>query len=309
MPRLAKATTADSLTLSDAVAQWLVSMEARNLSPKTTATYAYAMGNVIGILGANVHVAHIRPEHIEQVVVALARRGWKPASISGTYRPFRTLMNWCVSREHIERSPFERTKAPVVPVIPPERLDPDDIRRLLATCSSSKHTNYRGIRDEAIIRLFATTGLRLAELTNLRLADLELDGVVPFVTVMGKGRKVRSVPLDPPTVDAIRRYIRRERVRSPFSLMPNLWLASKGPMQANGIAQMVESRGEVAGLDIHAHSLRHYAIQRMLGAGMSEGDTMAVSGHSTRSMLDRYSAADRQQRAQVAFLSAPRPVL
>ena len=233
----------------------------------------------------------------------------KPATVSSIYRPFRTFMNWCVAREYIDRSPFAKTKAPTVPLVPPPAKSPVDVTRLISTCRSTSRHNYRGIRDEAILRLFATTGLRLSELATLTLDDVNLAVGQPGVTVLGKGRKVRTVPLDPATLDAMRAYLHRERVRHPDAGSDAVWLAPKGAMTSSGIAQMVIDRGKRVGLDIHPHSLRHFAIQQMLGAGISEGDTMSISGHSTRSMLDRYSAATKAERAQAAFLSAPRPTL
>jgi integrase/recombinase XerD len=309
MARLAPLPKTASLTLSDAVAQWVTSMRARNIAPRTIDQYTYAMGCIEDILGADINVLSITPSHVEQVVVTLHQRGWKAASVSSVYRPWRTLMNFLVARDFIPVSPFAKTRAPFVEVVPPPAIPVEDLRRLLAGCQSRSKHNYRGARDEAILRILASTGLRLSECTNLTLNDVDLASPSPTVTVLGKGRKVRTVPLDPSTADVIRVYLQRERPRSPFAGMDRVWLAPKGPMTAQGIYQMVTDRAAKIGLDLHPHSLRHFAIQGMLRAGMSEGDTMAISGHSTRSMLDRYSAADRADRARQAFLQAPRAAL
>jgi integrase/recombinase XerD len=309
MARLAPLPKTAALTLSDAVAQWVTSMRARNIAPRTIDQYTYAMDVVQDILGHDHYVLELRPEHIEQVVVTLHQRGWKAASVSSVYRPWRTLMNFLVARDFIPASPFAKTRAPFVEVVPPPAIPVEDLRRLLATCQSRSKHNYRGVRDEAILRILASTGLRLSECTNLTLNDVDLLNTVPTVTVLGKGRRVRTVPLDPATAVALRTYIQRERPRSPWAASDRVWLASKGPMTAQGLYQLVRDRAAKIGLDLHPHSLRHFAIQGMLRAGMSEGDTMAISGHSTRSMLDRYSAADRADRARQAFLQAPRAAL
>jgi integrase len=77
-------------------------------------------------------------------------------------------------------------------------------------------------------------------------------------------------------------------------------------MTPNGIAQMVAERGQKAGIArrVHPHELRHRFIATALKAGLSEGDTMALSGHRSRSMLDRYGRYTRSQRAQDAFRKA-----
>ena len=72
-------------------------------------------------------------------------------------------------------------------------------------------------------------------------------------------------------------------------------------MTHSGVAQMVADRGASVGVDLHPHALRHYAIDQMLRSGLSEGDCMRVTGHSTRAMLDRYAAALGAERADEAF--------
>jgi site-specific recombinase XerC len=85
-------------TLSAVVSQWRTSMQARNIAPRTIDQYGYALDCVISVIGPDIMVTAITPSHVEQVVVALHNRGWKAASVSSCYRPWRTLMNWCVSR-------------------------------------------------------------------------------------------------------------------------------------------------------------------------------------------------------------------
>jgi integrase len=300
-PITVKPSTAVESTLSDAVAAWRISLDADNKSPRTIGQYAYALDVAAYILGPNVSVGHIRPEHIDRLIVALKGRGWKPATVSTVERPLRTFLKWCVGRGHIERSPMDGRKPVTVPVEPVVFPSPEDMRRVLATCQSRSRFAFRARRDRAILLLFATTGVRLAELSSLRLNDVNLTGPLPNVTVMGKGRKVRTLPLDDTTAEAIRAYLQSERPRSPFSSVSDrLWLASKGPMTHSGVAQMVADRAATVGVNLHPHALRHYAIDQLLRV-MSEGDTMQVTGHTTRSMLSRYGAALAAERADEAF--------
>lgn len=298
------------LSLHDAARMWATSLRAANRGERTIGQYMYALNVVEDILGGDHPVKTITTGDIEQVVVNLKDRAWKPSTVSSVYRPLRTFLNWCVTREYIARSPMAAMKAPTVPVEPAAFPTPDQLRRVLATCQSRSRHNYRGVRDEAILRMFATTGLRLAELTNLRMTDLQLTVPSPTATVLGKGRKVRSVPLDDPTVAALRLYLRTERPRSPYAATTDrVWLAPRGPMTESGVAQMVADRGAKVGVALHPHALRHFTIHTLLSAGLSEGDTMAISGHSSRSMMDRYGAAQRAQRADAAFRAAPRAAL
>ncbi len=161
-------------------------------------------------------------------------------------------------------------------VQPPSYPTPEEIRQVLSTCQSRSRHNFLGIRDEAIIRIFATTGARLSEVAELRVQDVDLDTAYPQVTVLGKGRRTRDLPLDERTADAVRRYVKvaARHPRHPTAATEWLWLARAGRMTASGIAQMTSERGKAVGVELHAHAFRHYAIDQMLRSGMSEGDTI-----------------------------------
>jgi site-specific recombinase XerD len=148
--------------------------------------------------------------------------------------------------------------------------------------------------DEAIIRVFIDTGGRLAEITNLRLesedgGDVDLDGGV--LRVIGKGRRIRLLPIGAKTTKAIDRYLRR-RGQHPQASLAWLWLGRKGPMTVSGIRQMVWRRSEEAGIGrIHPHQLRHTFAYTWLASGGSEGDLMRLTGWRSRSMLQRYASS------------------
>lgn len=291
------------ISLSEAVAMWERSLRAANRAPKTVDSYMYAMSRVTDILGSELPIKNVTRSAIESVVADLQSRGWKPASVSAVWRPLRTFLGWAVEHPDVpvETSPINGMKAPAVPVEPAAFPTADELRKVLATTITRSRFAFRARRDEAIIRLFASTGLRLAELSGLKLDNLDLQTGYPTATVLGKGRKIRTVPLDEATAAAIRRYLKEERPRSPFSgASEAVWLAPRGPMTESGVAQMIRDRGASVGVDLHPHALRHFAIDSMLRV-MSEGDVMRVSGHTTRSMLDRYGAALAAERADAAF--------
>ena len=87
-----------------------------------------------------------------------------------------------------------------------------------------------------IIRLFLDTGMRLAEMTGLTVADLDMDYEV--AVVMGKGRRPRSCPFGAKTGQALDRYL-RVRSRHKHGKMSELWLGDRGPLSTSGIRQML----------------------------------------------------------------------
>ncbi|HEV2759325.1 MAG TPA: tyrosine-type recombinase/integrase [Acidimicrobiales bacterium] len=96
-----------------------------------------------------------------------------------------------------------RMKPPHVPDEPVPVLGDDDLRRLLAACEGK---GFEERRDMAIVRLFLDSGMRLAELANLRVEDLDLDQDVAIV--VGKGRRPRACPFGSKTGQAIDRDLR-----------------------------------------------------------------------------------------------------
>ncbi len=307
MPRLANP-IAETVTLAEATDQWIRSLRSANKSPRTCQTYAYATGKLAEQLGPDRAVGAVSRRDHEDLLASLSDRGWKPSSVSTVYRSLRTFWAFAVAHDGlpVTRDPMNGMAAPVVPETVVRFPTDDEVRAVLATCQTASRHNFLGHRDEALIRIFATTGARLSEIALLRLQDVDL-GLMPVIEVVGKGRRERDLALDDATLRAVRRYLERERPRHPAAASTDrVWLARAGLMTPNGIAQMVAERGIEAGLPyrLHPHMFRHRAIAVMLGAGFSEGDTMAISGHRSRSMMDRYGQYTRSARALDAFRKA-----
>ena len=158
------------------------------------------------------------------------------------------------------------------------------------------------MRDHAIIRVFLSTGARLAEVAGLRWTpddestnDLDLDGRV--VRVIGKGDRERVAHLDAKAVRALDRYVRRARRQHPNAEGPWLWLGKKGRYTASGISQMVRDRAERLGFNLHPHQFRHYRADRYKAAGMADGHVMALMGWRDAGMVRRYGKENEAQRA------------
>ncbi|HEV8529325.1 MAG TPA: tyrosine-type recombinase/integrase [Actinomycetes bacterium] len=148
-----------------------------------------ALDTATAILGSGIRLVSLSGRDIDRLVVALQECGSKPSTVSAVYRPLRTLLRWAVTQRYIDSAPTEGRRAPVIPETQRPIPTTDVVRAILATCRSNSRHDYLATRDAAIIRLFASTGARLAEVTNLSVRDVRLDEDHPNVTVMGKGRK------------------------------------------------------------------------------------------------------------------------
>ena len=172
-------------------------------------------------------------------------------------------------------------------------LTVDQLRALIAAC---KGNSFDDRRDDAIVRLFADTGVRLGEMAGLTVGDVDLNLAVAIVK--GKGSRFRTVPYGDKTREALDRY-RRHRARHEYVNLDSWWLGRKGPLTDSGIVQILRRRAATAGIEhLHPHMFRHSFAHQWLSAGGNEGDLQRIAGWSSSQMLQRYgrSAADQRTR-------------
>lgn len=286
-------------------------LRARNVSGRTVQTYTEAGEQFAAFLasaGMPTDVAKIKREHVESFIEDLLNRRhangrqFKATTAHNRFRGLKAFFGWLVDEGEIKSSPMERMKPPKLPEEPVPVLSDADLKALLGTVSTGRGFDER--RDHALLRLFLSTGARLAEVANLRYdrhdpeaSDVDLDAGIVRIR-HGKGNRTRFVNLNPKAVQALDRYV-RARVAHAHAESPWLWLGRKGRFGESGIGQMVADRGRQAGLPgrVHPHQLRHTAVDRNLRAGLQETSAMKLFGWKSREMLSRYAAATATQRS------------
>jgi site-specific recombinase XerD len=283
--------------LSVLLPDWQIHLRARNVSPRTIASYLEVGRNMITWLadqGMPTSAAGVRREHIEAFLAALGDRV-APATVAKHYRSLQQLFRWLIDDGEIARNPMERMRPPAVPEQPVEVLTDDELRALLA---SAKGNSFENRRDTAIMRLLIDTGMRCGELVGMTIDDVDSQQNAAFV--LGKGRRGRTVQYGAKTADALRRYL-RARAMHPQAGLPTLWLGKKGAMTDSGVRQMLERRGDDAEVkDVHPHRFRHTFAHTWLAAGGQEQDLMHQAGWRSRQMVARYGASAAAERSRAA---------
>ena len=277
---------------------WQRHLRAENKAPRTIGGYlreaaafdAWCAGD--GDVG---DIADIDKADVQRYLIAQQDRGLRPSSVATSFRCLQQMFRWLVEEDELDASPMASMRAPKLPKDPPPVIAAPDLSKLLEACSGK---GFSDRRDTAIVSLLIDTGLRLNELAGLSVADINFD--LNVAIVLGKGRKVRSVPFGRVTATAIDRYL-RQRARHQFSSEPWLWVSSRGRLTDSGVRQMLERRCAAAGMPtINPHRFRHTFAHQWLADGGQEGDLMMIAGWSSRDMIARYGASAAAERAREA---------
>lgn len=291
--------------LGSPLASWLRSLRAANMSEQTCRGYVGTIARFDIWLetltdddpGPVGDVSDVTRAHIEAWLALCFQQGHAPATVQTQHSYLRRFFRWCVDEELIDATPMAKIPAPQVPETPVPVLTETQLRTLLASLSGK---TFQDRRDNAIIRLFLDTGLRLAELTRIQVEQIDLD--TRTVEVLGKGRRPRHVRYGAKTSVALDRYLRVRSKESHASLAA-CWLSAnaRGAMSESGIYQVIVRRARDAGLgDVHPHQLRHSWAHYFLAAGGHETDLMHNAGWRSRNMLSRYARSTAEERAREA---------
>lgn len=240
----------------------------------------------------------MRRNDAEAWIIDLREQGLSGATIRSRWIALRNLYGWLVEEEELQRSPLERVTVPKPSPPPVPTLTPDEITGLLKACEG---THFLDRRDNALIRTMLGTGLRLAEVVDLQLGDLDLPNRVIHVR-HGKGDRARLVRVDPSTAQALDRY-KRARSRHRCAATPWLWLSNRADrLTRKGVPAILDRRAGIAGIGhIHPHQLRHTFADRWLAAGGTEGDLQRLGGWESADVMRRYGSHRATDRALAAY--------
>ena len=188
----------------------------------------------------------------------------------------------------------------------PRTLSEDEIARLIASVNGD---SVHAVRDRSMLELFYACGLRVSEVTALRVGDVRLEE--RLVSCTGKGDKQRLIPLGDAAGEWVRRYLAEARprlVRGNTS-EPGLYLTRLGaPFTRQGVFDMLRKRACAAnvGVSLSPHVLRHCFASHLLAHGAQIRAIQEMLGHADIATTQIYTHVDDGQTVRTHALFHPR---
>lgn len=239
----------------------------------------------------NLALGTVEPGHIAEYLTKRKRSGLAAASVKLEAVAIRIFYRFLFGRKFVSKNPAENLPTPRIERYLPETLNARQVEKLL---SSVQDTDPFGSRDRAILELLYASGLRVSELCNARLENINLDD--GFIRVTGKGNKTRIVPVGSKARDAIQHYLTNER---PALVAPKtgaeIFLSVRGrKLTPARIWQLVKIYAARAGLEsnVYPHIFRHSFATHLLGGGADLRIIQEMLGHADISTTQIYTHVD-----------------
>lgn len=269
----------------------------RRLSENTVAAYMRDYEDFMHYV-LRLHTAvpkDVTSEIISKYMDWLYRSGCSSASQARRLSGVKSLYNYLLINEKIEQMPTENIETPKAKRLLPDVLTVEEIDAMIATFDM---TTVKGCRDNAIVEVLYSTGLRVSELISLRIDNLFFgEG---YIRVVGKGDKQRLVPIGSVARDKIQLYMELRRPRKPSEA--TLFLNNRGePLTRIMIFNIIKQAARLAGVEknISPHTLRHSYATHLLEGGANIRQVQELLGHESITTTEVYTHLDREHLRRV----------
>lgn len=267
---------ADSLAVDEFLAHLRVE---RSLSQHTLSAYAKNLARyLVHLEQEGVALAHATDVDATAFVVSLARSGLAPRSQAQYLSTLRQFHHYLVRERHTDRDPTNLLENPRLGRRLPGVLSRDEVLRLVSAPGTDSD---QSIRDSAMLQLVYAAGLRVSELVNLQLTDVNLRG--GFVAAFGKGRKRRVVPIHGMAIEALTLYLEHVRPKWAKPGSSAVFVTRRGgAMTRVNFFLNLRKIALTAGITkpLSPHKLRHSFATHLLQGGADLRVVQTLLGHT-----------------------------
>lgn len=242
---------------------------------------------------------------LRSFVGELAEAGRAPSTVRRSVSAIKTYFRYLLGEGVLENDPTDRLEAPRAERSLPSVLSIVEVERMIDSVDEESPSFWR---DHAILECLYATGMRVSELTGLRILDVDLEE--GLCTVFGKGGKERMVPMGRPAVQSIERYLLRLRPSMDKGAGEGrVFLNARGrPLSRASVWSLVKRAAQTAGIQrvVSPHTLRHSCATHLLEGGADLAAVQELLGHADISTTQLYTHVDRRYLKEVHRTHHPR---
>ena len=274
----------------------------RQLSPHSLDGYRRDLAKLLALAGeAGLSGwAQLDGRTLRRLLAQLHQQGLAPRSLARWLSAVRGLYRYLIREGHCQQDPSAGLRPPKGEQRLPHLLDADRAQQLLDTPPDD---DFLARRDQAMLELFYSSGLRLSELTGLDLAQLDL--AAGLVRVRGKGNKVRELPVGSKAREALQAWLPLRRL---VAVDQALFVGQRGQrLGARAVQLRVRQAGvRELGQHLHPHMLRHSFASHLLESSQDLRAVQELLGHADIGTTQIYTHLDFQHLARVYDRAHPR---
>jgi integrase/recombinase XerC len=275
----------------------------RGLSALTCKSYARDI-TLLKTLAADTDLKLIKNQQVRRFIAVMHGQNSSSKTIARALSAWRGFYDYLIQHQGFDNNPVLGLRAPKAAKTLPQALSVDQAVKFVEI----EGDDLLEVRDRAILELFYSSGLRLAELVNL---DIEmLDFSEGTVTVTGKGNKTRIIPLGSHAADALQKWLQRRALMTPTEGSKKaVFITGQGRrITPRAVQYRVKTWAVKQGVntDMHPHLLRHSFATHVLQSSQDLRAVQEMLGHANISTTQVYTHLDFQHLAKIYDAAHPR---
>lgn len=298
----------------------------KRYSLQTLRAYAHALAELAIISDTN-SVSKIQSETIRLAIGQARTKGMKASAIAHRISVWRSYVRWLSRNSEISTNPLDGIKTKNLAKKLPSTLTVDQMQQLLEKPTGKKINNSNvnkivSCRNQAILELFYSSGLRLNELISLNTHYIKelagkdfgwLDMNESKMNIHGKGNKRRIVPIGKKAVQALNEWliVRPRMLNAKFQHEPALFISTRSQrISPSSVRSIVQLAGKEANLPVHLHPhmLRHSFASHLLQSSNNIRAVQKLLGHKSIASTQIYTSLDFQYLSQAYDAAHPRAI-
>ena len=280
----------------------------KSLSKNTLDAYMTDLDKLLNFLQSeNIEISDVCLDDLERFSAGLHDIGIHPRSQARIISGIKSFFHFLIMADYLEADPSELLEGPKIGLKLPEVLTVEEIDSIIAAIDLSKN---EGQRNRAILETLYSCGLRVSELTNLKLSDLYFDE--GFIKVEGKGSKQRLVPISPRAIKEIKLYFTdRNRGKIKKEYEDYVFLARWGKnISRIMVFHLIKELAQTAGItkNISPHTFRHSFATHLLEGGANLRAIQCMLGHESIATTEIYTHIARNMLRSEIIEHHPRNI-